>query len=521
MRFDYSDDSLVVVIGSGAGGGTLAHELCDRGIRVVLLEAGKRFRLGDFRNDEMFAYQQLTWQDKRIATGNWAAAKYAPDMPTWTTKAVGGTTIPWNGLSYRIQAHELRAREMYGAIDGANLADWPIKLEALEPYYHIAEAKLGVTGSHGIPTHPANNNYKVLFNGAKRLGYKQISSAGLAINSQSYDHRPACRQLGFCNQGCKIGAKWSTLYSEIPKAEKTGNLDLRTQCMALKLEHDRHGKISSVVYADQYGNKFVQKARVVCVAGNAIETPRLLLNSDSTLFPDGLGNTSGQVGKNYMHHTGALAFGVFDKPVHMYRGITTPGTVFDEMIHQPRRGFAGGYLIEAVSMGLPFMALMTDSTGWGREYAGLLERYDHMAGVLMNGEDLPREQNQISLHATETDQHGLPIPVIHVEEHSNDLAMRGHFYQQAVAIFEAAGATQTHAAPTLSATHNMGTCRMSEKPQDGVVNQWGQAHDIGNLFISDGSQFTTSTCENPTLTIVALAIRQAGHIALQMARREL
>ena len=520
-QFDLNDNTVVVVIGSGAGGGTLAHELCNRGIKVVLLEAGRHIPQGEFRDDEMFAYQQLSWLDKRIATGDWAAAKYAPDMPSWTAKAVGGTTVIWNGLSYRVQPHELRARTVYGAIEGANLLDWPIKHGALEPYYDIAEDKMGVTGSHGIPRHPVNNNYKVLYNGAKRLGYKKMTNGGIAINSQLRDNRPPCTQIGFCNQGCKIGAKWSTLISEIPKAERTGKLDLRTECMVLKLEHDEQGKITSVLYADRDGNRFVQKARLVCVAGNAVETPRLLLNSASTMFPDGLANSSGQVGRNYMRHTGALAFGVFEKPVHMYRGMTTPGTVFDEMIYQPERGFAGGYLIEAASVGLPFMALMADPTGWGREFAELLERYDHMSCVLMNGEDLPREQNRISLHATETDQHGLPIPVVHVEEHPNELAMRDHFFKQVSAINGAAGAEFTHKASTPSATHNMGTCRMSEKPADGVVNLWGQSHDINNLFISDGSQFVTSTCENPTLTIVALAIRQAEHIAAQMGRKEL
>jgi len=521
MRFDLTDDSVVVVIGSGAAGGTIAHELCTRGIKVVLIEAGKHLKLYEFRNDEMFAYQQLTWLDKRVATGDWAAARHAPDMPVWTSKAVGGTTIPWNGLSYRVQPHELRARDVYGEIEGTSLANWPISYGSLKPYYEKAEAKMGVTGSHGIPVHPANNNYKVLYNGAKRAGYKHITSAGLAINSQPYGNRPACRHLGFCNQGCKIGAKWSTLYSEIPKAEKTGKLDLRSECMALKLEHDNQGKVTGVLYADQSGNKFVQKARVVCIAGNAIETPRILLNSASTMFPDGMANTSGEVGRNYMRHTGALAFGVFDKPVHMYRGITTPGTVFDEMVHQPQRGFVGGYLIEAVSLGLPFMALMADPAGWGQKFAGLLEQYENMAGVLMNGEDMPRSINRISLHATQTDQHGLPVPVVHVEEHANELAMRKHFYGRASAIFEAAGATFTHEASTLSATHNLGTCRMSEKPEDGVVDQWGQTHDIDNLYVSDGSQFVTSTCENPTLTIVALAIRQSEQIALRMARQEL
>ena len=222
-----------------------------------------------------------------------------------------------------------------------------------------------------------------------------------------------------------------------------------------------------------------------------------------------------------MHHTAALAFGIFDKPVNMYRGITTPGTVFDEMGHDETRGFAGGYLIEAVSLGLPFMSVLADPTGWGQDYAQFLESYDHMAGVLLNGEDMPQGNNRVSLHDEETDQYGLPAPVVHVEEHPNETAMRDHFFGKASELFEAVGARHVHKTVPLSATHNLGTCRMSDDPDTGVVNAWGRCHEIQNLFISDGSQFTSSTCENPTLTIVALAIRQAEHIAGEMSRRQL
>lgn len=521
MKYRHDDDGVVVVVGSGAGGGTLARDLCARGIKVVLLEAGPRIEPDQFRNDEFFAYQQLTWLDKRHASGNWPAARHAPNAPAWIGKSVGGSTIAWNALSFRIQEREFRSASDYGSISGASLADWPLDPKSLDRFYSEAEERMGVTGTHDIKPHPPNNNYKVLYNGARRIGYRHVTNDRLAINSAARDGRPGCIQLGFCNQGCKIGAKWSTLQVDIPTAERSGKLDLRTESMALQLIVNRRNRIDGVLYADSEGHQHRQRARAVCVAGNAIETPRLLLNSATSRNPDGLANSSGQVGRNYMHHNMAIAFGIFERPVHMYRGITTPGTVFDEMYHDPKRGFAGGYLIEAVSLGLPFLSLLADPVGWGRDYARLLENYDHMAGVLLNGEDLPQENNQVRLHETEKDQSGLPIPVVHVDEHDNELVMRQHFYQQAGKIFDAVGARDTHQAQTLSATHNLGTCRMSDSPDTGVVNQWGQSHEIDNLFISDGSQFTTSTCENPTLTIVALAIRQAEYLAERMLRREL
>ena len=520
-RFDLSDDSVVVVIGSGAGGATVAHELCEKGIKVVVLEAGPRLTIDDFHNNELAAYGQMTWMDKRIATGDWPAATMAPEAPTWIVKAVGGSTVHWNGLSFRAQPHEFQARTVYGEVEGASLADWPISYEDLEPYYTRAEDKMGVTGTHGIPRHPANNNYKVLYNGAKRIGYSNISNAHQAINSEFRDGRAACIQLGFCNQGCKMGAKWSTLYSEIPKAEETGNLDLRVGCMVLQIEHDSGGRVNGVVYVDADGNQQRQRARVVCVAGNSIETPRLLLNSASSLFKDGLANSSGQVGRNYTHHVGGIVFGEFDRPVNMHRGITVPGTVFDEAGHDPSRGFAGGYLLEAVSLGLTMVAVVGDAAGWGRDYAAFLEKYAHLAGVLLVGEDMPRAQNRVTLHDTERDQYGLPVPVIHVEEHDNDKAITKHFKGQAEALLQAAGATKMQHVITPAATHNMGTCRMSADADTGVVNGFGRTHDLKNLFISDGSQFVTATTENPTLTIVALALRQADYIARQMTAKAL
>src|SRR5207237_1307652 len=219
--YETSDESVVVVIGSGAGGGTLANELCQKGVNVVLLEAGKRQSTATYVNDE------------------WA------------------------------------------------------------PYYDKAEDKLGVTRTHDIAGLPGNNNFKVFYNGAKKLGYRNVHTGRMAINSKPRKGRLVCMQIGFCFQGCKSGAKWSTLYADIPEAEATGRLDLRPESFVTRIEHDGAGKVSGVVYFDKDGKEQRQKARAVCVACNSIETARLLLNSQSSQHPNGLANSSGQVGRSY------------------------------------------------------------------------------------------------------------------------------------------------------------------------------------------------------------------------------
>jgi len=518
--YKHDDNSVVVIIGSGAGGGTLANELCQKGVKVVLLEAGRRQSIGTFINDEWAAFSQLTWNDKRTTSGSWRVARDFPNLPAWICKTVGGTTTHWAGASLRFQEHEFRARSVYGELAGANLLDWPLTLQELEPYYARAEDKMGVTRTNDIPGLPGNNNFKVFYNGATKIGYG-ASTGRMAINSQPRANRAACQQYGFCFQGCKSGAKWSTLYTEIPAAEETGKLELREGCHVARIEHDAAGKATGVVYFDANGKEQRQKARVVCVAGNAIETPRLLLMSASAKFPDGLANSSGQVGRNYMRHTTGSVYATFDQPVHMYRGTTMAGIVQDEAHLDVKRGFAGGYELETLSLGLPFMAAFLDPGGWGKGFAEAMDNYVNMAGLWIVGEDMPQESNRITLHATEKDQWGLPVPDVHYDDHPNDLAMRKHAYRQSTALYEAVGAKKVYEVPPYPSTHNLGTCRMSARPRDGVVNKWGQAHDVSNLFVSDGSQYTTGATENPTLTIVTLAIRQAEYIARQMKARSL
>lgn len=519
--FDLKDDSVVVIIGSGAGGGTLANELCQKGVKVVLLEAGKQYDIGDFTNDEWGAFGQLSWLDKRTTSGSWRVAKDFAGLPAWICKTVGGSTVHWAGASLRIQEHEFKARSHYGDVAGATLLDWPLDLAEMEPWYDKAEDKLGVTRTNGIPGLPGNNNFKVMWNGATRLGYKEVHTGRMAINSRPRDGRNSCLQLGFCFQGCKSGAKWSTLYVEIPKAEATGNLDLRPEAHALTITHNDKGLVDGVVYADKDGNQHRQSARAVCVAGNAYESPRLLLNSASSKFPDGLANSSGQVGKNYMRHMTGSVYATFEEQVNMHRGTTMAGIIQDESVHDPSRGFVGGYEMETLSLGLPFMGAFLDPGAWGAQFAEAMDAYNHTAGMWLVGEDMPQAGNGVTLHATEKDQYGMPVPNVNFDDHPNDIAMRSHAFRQGSAVYDAVGAVKIYETPPYPSTHNLGTNRMSAKPGDGVVNNFGQAHDVKNLFVSDGSQFTTGGAENPTLTIVALAIRQADHIASQMSKKAL
>ena len=507
-QFDNSDSSVVVVIGSGAGGGTLANELAQKGIDVVCLEAGRRLTLEDVVNHPPTMDARMGWHDKRV--GNMV----------WVCKTVGGTTMRWSGVTPLFQEHEFKALSTYGQLDaGTTLIDWPLTLDELNPYYRQAEDKMGVSGTHGIPESAETNNFKVLKAGGRKIGYKEITTSRTAINPVARNGRPGCQQIGFCNSGCAVGAKWSTMYTEIPAAEATGHFELRTEAMVVQITHDAKGRATGVVYKDKDGSLHEQKARAVCVAGNVVETTRLLLNSESSLFPDGLGNSTGNVGKHYTRHTFGIAFGLMPKPVNFHRGTRQSGIILDEQYHKPERGFAGGYIFETLAVD-PWN-VSSSVGGWGPENTVFTENYTHLAGIFITGEDPPEARNRISLHPTERDENGLPVPVIDYRDHANTLAMREHSMKKSRELYESLGATHFYGGDIPVGAHNMGVARMSADPKDGVTNRWGQVHDMENLFVSDGSTFSTSAAANPTLTIVALAIRQADHIAERMKTRSL
>jgi choline dehydrogenase-like flavoprotein len=514
--FDLNDDSVVVIIGSGAGGGTLSRELTQRGIKVVCLEAGPRLELGDIVNDEREMFPKLSWLDERIGVGLPPA-----DLPIWSCKTVGGTTMHWTANCPRFRDFEFKSLSTYGAIEGANLADWPIDLAELEPYYDKAENLLGVTGTNNIRRLPESNNFKVMQAGGRNLGYTDIDTYNMAINSQPRDGRPACLQLGFCSSGCAINAKWTTRFNDIPKAEATDVYELRAECMATEIVTDENGRASAVRYIDPQGNLQEQKARVVSVAANVVETTRLLLNSANSRHPNGLANSSDLVGRNYMRHAMVQILGLMPGEVHFYKGAQCAGVIRDEIKHDPSRGFSGGFQMHTLSLGPEYLVNNINPAGWGEDYAAIMEKYKNFAGLIVMGEDVPQQDNRITLHPDRKDSNGLPVPIVTYNNHPNTVAMLDYAKDVGRRLYESLGATRVFSIEKFGATHNMGVARMGDDPATSVCNEWGQTHDIDNLFVSDGSLFTTSASANPTLTIISLIMRQADYLSQQLAQENL
>ena len=334
-------------------------------------------------------------------------AKDFPNLPAWIVKAVGGTTTHFAGASIRFQEHEWKALSTYGPVQGANLLDWPIDGAEMAPWYDKAEAKMGVTRTGGRPGLPGNNNFKVFEAGAKKLGYQSVDTGTMAINAVDYDDRIACQQTGFCFQGCKWGAKWSTAYTDVPRAMDTGNYELRTGAMALRIEHDDSGRVTGVVYVDKDGKEQRQKAKLVAVAANTIESPRLLLNSESSMFPDGLANSSGQVGRNYMRHTTGSVYGDLRAAgagcgaARRWRAssATRPGTTraaASSAATSSRRSRSGCRSWRPSSTRAPgggsSPRRSTATTRW--------------PGMWIVGEDMPQETNRVTLNHDVKDENG-------------------------------------------------------------------------------------------------------------------
>jgi hypothetical protein len=303
-------------------------------------------------------------------------------------------------------------------VDGASLIDWPLDYEELLRYYQLAEKRMVVTRRNGNPGLPASNHFKVFHYGATRLGYKQVHTGYMAINSRPADDRGMCIQQGFCVQGCKTGAKWSTLYTEIPRAEATGNLDLRAECRAVRIEHGADGRASAVVYRDPAGVEQRQKARIVCVACNAVETSRCCCCRNRRNFlmawripairSAAISATTPAASSGACSTSRSSSGAARRWPVSC---LTKPGTIrsaasLAAIIWRWRHSTCRASRLQ----GLP-------QTLWGRELGFVMEHYRSMAGIYVNGEDLPRSSNRITLNPQLKDQFGLPVANIHVDDH--------------------------------------------------------------------------------------------------------
>lgn len=507
------------VVGMGANGGLLVKELSQLGFSVIGLEAGPRYDPHiDFVNDEA-EMLKLFWNEPRVVAGA------GPAKPN-AGFGVGGGTLLWCAVAPRMHASDFMTK----TLDGVGV-DWPIQYEDLAPYYDKVERSFGVSGNHlENPFDEPRGPYPMpaiewswacqhLVKGVEKMGAKPLHGP-LAINSIPYRGREACNKCGFCITGCIGSEKACTLTGYIPEAEQSGAL-IKSEAFVSRVLYDpESGRVTGVEYLDSSLTSHKVDAKVVILAANTIETTRLLLLSHNSTFPEGLANSSGLIGKNFMVHWDVYVFGLMDEIMNAYKGpILGNAMVQDWYETDEDRGFARGFVLES-SVPQPFYFGVSGPSIWGQELKDMIDAYDHMAGWWVAGEALPNDNNTITLDAEVKDHRALPVARLTHDWLQNDLNAIEYGCQVAVDLLEAAGATRTYVG-ALQTAHAMGTARMGTNPKDAVTNSFGQSFDIPNLFICDASIFPTGASVNTTLSSMALTQRAVDFIARESKRGNL
>lgn len=554
-----------IVVGSGITGGLAAKELTELGLRTLVLEAGRpidpardygehrapfemKFRgLGDRRHvDERQQVQRRSVSFDELSHRFWTDDVDNP----YTTSAerpfdwlrarqVGGKSIIWGRQVYRWSDLDFEAN----ARDGVAV-DWPIRYADVAPWYDRVERFIGVSGMAEGLAHLPDMQFQppMAFNVAEQAvreriaarykGERLMTIGRVAVLTRAVPGRRACHYCGPCHRGCVTRSYFSSLNASLPAAQATGRLTLRPWSVVRSLRYDaRQRRVTAVQVIDaQSGEAIEFTSRVVFLCASAIESARILLNSASPDFPNGLANTSDQVGRNIMDHikwggatgqfdewrdrkvTGSRPNGIY---VPRFRNVTSRHAGFVRGYGfqggASRAGWQGSHLRPGI--GAAFKASLAALGPWSMNFGGF-------------GEMLPDPANRATLHPTMKDRWG--IPTLHIEARwgANELAMHRDMGITASELLEAAGARdirpRTDGPSTVgNANHEMGTARMGRDPRTSVLNGNNQAWDVPNLFITDGACMTSSACQNPTLTYMALTARAAHFAVEELKRRNL
>lgn len=523
----------VLIVGAGASGAAIAWSLADTRMRIVCLEQG------DWMKPEEYPSTRIGWELERFgAYGLSPNSRHRrEDYPindgespiqVSNFNAVGGSTILYAAHFPRFHPSDFRVRSLDGVAD-----DWPIDYDTLAPWYDVNAKMMGVAGLAGDPANPPKTLPlppvklgtlgETLARGFNRLGWHWWPSDS-AIATEDYEGRAGCINLGPCLMGCAQGAKGSTDVTYWPPAIRAG-VELRTHCRVREITTDERGMASGAIYYDAEGRERRQKAEIVILACNGVGTPRILLNSVSARFPDGLANHSGLVGRNLMFHPYGLVTGFFPDALDGYKGPSGCCIISQEFYETDlSRGFARGYSFEMVrGIGPVGTALLTMTSGrvpWGEgHHDAYAEVFDRSAGMVVICEDLPEPSNTVTLDPDLVDADGIPAPKITYRLSENSQRMLEHGTARGREVLEAAGAKETFVDAPLAPAgwHLMGTARMGDDPEASVTNAWGRCHDVKNLFIVDGSLFVTAAGVNPTNTIQALALYVGDRIKANLA----
>jgi gluconate 2-dehydrogenase alpha chain len=554
----------VVIVGVGAAGGILAAELGKAGMKVIGLERGPRLTTSDFDpHDELRYFQRhdlrpnirtqpITWRQN-------ANGRATPIGVQNYGNQAGGGTVHYGAVSWRMHEDDFRARsqtiERYGASaipQDSSLANWPLSYADLEPYYDKAEYEIGISGKAGnlqgrkieggnvfeaprrreFPLPPLlMDQGAVQFEAAtKKLGYHPFSTPR-AILSKAYNDRPGCTYCGFCQAfGCHVGAKSSILVTKLPEADKTGNFKLITGAMCHRVITDNTGKATGVGYYGPDGSDNTIEADIVILTTFIYDNVRLLLLSKTDKFPNGLANSSGELGKHLMAHPMPNVHVLFnDKHINNYMGPSAQKHTIDDFnadnFDHSGLGFIRGAQISVGTANLQGGPISHTTTApppgmprWGAAYRDYLAHsYTRQVSMVAQTEDLPYAHQTIDLDPTVKDAWGLPAPRMTYDfRRPNELARLEFMYKKMEEIGRAMGGAQVWRQPLppgAPMAHHEGGTRMGSDPRTSVVNKYGQSWDIPNLFVIGSSTFPTMSGFNPTLTIQALAYMSADAIA--------
>ena len=536
----------VVVVGSGAGGGIVAKELAAAGLSVVVFERGKMHTSADFNHSELDcqysvppAYGPTVYPNPRTFryTDREAARLVYPGVDETygkTAAAVGGATLAYGAAAWRYKREDFRMKSTYGSIPGTSLEDWPITYDDLEPYYEKAEYELGVSGLAGadpfaeprkkpypLPPLPINAQGEIIREAARRLGWHPFPPP-FAILTKPYKGRNACIQCAWClAHACEVEAKSGTQVTMIPLALKTGKCELRTNSFVTRILADAKGRPTGVQYYDIDKQGHEQYADLIVVACSATESARLLLNSSNKFHPRGLGNSSGQVGRNLNDHTGADTFGLFEQEIPHDKG-PGPSIALNDWNHSHAPGIPGGGYIYNYYCTLPIEFAQIRPPGaptWGKAHKDFQRRYFHRYLHLgSNCQALPQEANRVDLDPNVHDAWGMPVARITHSWGKIDHQIADFVMDKGEQLLKEAGAIKIWRGGNGKGgvgDHQNGTCRMGSDPKTSVVNRYCQSHDVDNLFVTDGSVLVTDGGFNPSLTIQAVAFSAAEYITKQ------
>ena len=544
-----------VIVGAGAGGGAVAWRLTQRGWRVLLLDAGPRFRLQDYPVDRadwergmfpekpgsqgQYAYAAMQVLDERWrhlrswnrlrGPSNTGLRRFAPAGGGYQhVRGIGGATLHFTGEAHRLNPLAMRMRSRFGVA-----ADWPVAYDELEPSYAIAEEIVGVAGServgdrwrsrpYPLPPHPLSPASRLLADAGRSLGMDWQPNPRAAL-SQPYDGRPACNYCGNCNRGCSWRDKGSSDLTFIAKAEATGLCEVRSESTATRLIRAATGRIAGVEYVGADGIRRRADGRHVILAAGAIETPRLLLLSRPADAPRGIGNQHGQVGKHLMDTLFWVSIGLHERDLQSHKGLPADVVCWDFNRPDSIPGVVGGCRFSAAihesNLIGPINYALRVAPGWGRGFKQALRAsFGHALAVSAIGESLPNRRTYVDLDPRKRDGHGLPIARIHAHLEPNDLRRLEFMAQKCRALLRASGCgepiEESGSYDLLAMSHVFGTCRMGTDPRQSVVTPDQRVHGWENLFVCDASVFPSSGGgESPSLTIQALAIRAADRMA--------